>query len=102
MQEDRSATSYTCRRDYATELDTAFIVEKDHMTYLQYMMGHEIESTLMEAVHIFGDPNVSYVSLPNTLEGEFGSVDHPGIPSHKKTADTLVAAISEIGGTSHG
>ena len=42
--EDRSATSYTCRRDYATELDTAFIVEKDHMTYLQYMMGHEIEN----------------------------------------------------------
>ena len=66
------------------------------------MMGHEIESTLMEAVHIFGDPDVSYVSLPDTLEGEFGSVDHPGIPSHKKTADTLAAAISEIGGTSHG
>ena len=66
------------------------------------MMGHEIESTLMEAVHIFDDPDVSYVSLPDTLKGEFGSVDHPGIPSHKKTADTLVAAISEVGGTSHG
>lgn len=42
--EDISATSYTCRRDYATELDTAFIDEHDHMTYLQYCMGHEIEN----------------------------------------------------------
>ena len=42
--EEKSATSYTCRRDFATELDKAFIGEADHLTYLQYFMGHEIEN----------------------------------------------------------
>ncbi len=57
------------------------------------MMGHEIEDTLIDAVHSLGDPLVSYLSLPDTLTGEFGAVDHPGIPSHKKTADRLLSAI---------
>ena len=60
------------------------------------MMGHEIEDTLRQAVRESGDPLALYVSLPDTLPGEFGSVDHPGIPSHKKTADTLLSAIQKI------
>lgn len=60
------------------------------------MMGHEMEATLQKAVLRSGDPKTTYVSLPDTLPGEFGSVDHPGIPSHKKTADTLLAAIHKL------
>ena len=40
--DDKSATSYTCRRDYATELDNAFICDRLHSVFLQYSMGHEI------------------------------------------------------------
>jgi len=59
------------------------------------MMGHSLEPTLKEAVASFGDPKAVYVSLPDTCPGEFGSVDHPGIPSHKKTADALLSAVRE-------
>ena len=63
------------------------------------MMGHELEPTLQSAIAAFADPLTTYVSLPDTLPGEFGSVDHPGIPSHRKTADRLLAAIqNESGG----
>ena len=60
------------------------------------MMGHELEETLRSCIEDFGDPKAVYVSLPDTLPGEFGSVDHPGIPSHKKTAGTLVSAIRKM------
>lgn len=61
------------------------------------MMGHEVEETLRDAICLSGDPKASYISLPDTLPGEFGSVDHPGIPSHKKTADTLLLAVKALG-----
>ncbi len=41
--EEKSATCYTCRRDYATELNVAFAKDPDKMTYIQYLMGHKIE-----------------------------------------------------------
>ena len=41
--EERSATCYTCRRDYASELSEAFYGLPDQMTYIQYLMGHKIE-----------------------------------------------------------
>ena len=62
------------------------------------MMGHELEQTLSRAVAAFADQKTFYVSLPDTLPGEFGSVDHPGIRSHKKTADTLVSAVRKLPG----
>ena len=41
--EEKSATCYTCRRDFATELSIAFASHLDRMTYIQYLMGHKIE-----------------------------------------------------------
>jgi len=69
---------------------------KAHILWCYGMMGHEIEPVLKEALRLYGDPDTSYVSLPDTLAGEFGSVDHPGIPSHQKTADTLLSAIRSL------
>ena len=68
-----------------------------HILWCYGMMGHEIEETLCDAIRLTGDPNASYLSLPDTLPGEFGSVDHPGIPSHKKTADALLSAVKALG-----
>ena len=59
------------------------------------MMGNDLEPTLRSAVRMFADPKVSYIALPDTLPGEFGSVDHPGILSHKKTADVLLSAVRD-------
>ena len=68
-----------------------------HILWCYGMMGHEIEETLRDAIRLSGDPGISYVSLPDTLPGEFGSVDHPGIPSHKKTAGILLPAVKALG-----
>ena len=68
-----------------------------HILWCYGMMGHEVENTLRDAIRLSGDPKISYVSLPDTLPGEFGSVDHPGIPSHKKTAGTLLSAVKALG-----
>ena len=43
--EEKSATCYTCRRDFATELSIAFFSRKDSMSYIQYIMGHKIEDS---------------------------------------------------------
>lgn len=60
------------------------------------MMKNEIEEDIIKAIELVGDPKIHYLSLPDTLEGEFGSVDHPGIPSHRKSADALLQVISKI------
>ena len=41
--EEKSATCYTCRRDFDTALSVAFKSHKNKMTYIQYIMGHKIE-----------------------------------------------------------
>jgi len=38
---------------------------------------------------------VEFVKLPDTLEGEFGSRQHPGHRSHERTAKILVEKIQE-------
>ena len=42
-----------------------------------------------------GDERVEFVKLPDTLEGEFGSRQHPGHRSHERTAKILVEKIQE-------
>ena len=66
------------------------------------MLGNGILPTLEKAIQNYktksGDERVEFVELPDTLEGEFGSRQHPGHPSHEKTAKVLVEKIREIAG----
>ena len=63
------------------------------------MLGAEILPTLEKAVGNYkrktGDERVEFVKLPDTLEGEFGSRQHPGHRSHERTAKILVEKILE-------
>ena len=63
------------------------------------MLGDGISTTLEKAVGNYkrktGDERVEFVKLPDTLEGEFGSRQHPGHRSHEKTAKILVEKILE-------
>ena len=63
------------------------------------MLGDEILPTLEKAVGNYkrktGDERVEFVKLPDTLEGEFGSRQHPGHRSHERTAKILVEKIQE-------
>lgn len=43
FDEEKSATCYTCRRDFATELSIALYGHKHEMVYQQYNMGHKID-----------------------------------------------------------
>lgn len=66
------------------------------------MLGNGIQPTIENAIQNYktkyGDERVEFVELPDTLEGEFGSRQHPGHPSHEKTAKVLVEKIREITG----
>ena len=66
------------------------------------MLGNGIQPTLEKAIQNykvkFGDERVKFVKLPDTLEGEFGSRQHPGQKSHEKTAKVLVEEIRAIVG----
>lgn len=64
------------------------------------MFGDEIVPVLKNAVDQYrkeaGDKRVKFVQLPDTLEGEFGSRQHPGHKSHEKAAAVLTEAIRGI------
>lgn len=45
FDEEKSATCYTCRRDFATELSIALHGHKHEMVYQQYNMGHKIDDS---------------------------------------------------------
>ena len=66
------------------------------------MLGIGIQPTLENAIQNYkvksGDERVKFVKLPDTLEGEFGSRQHPGQKSHEKTAKVLVEEIRAIVG----
>ena len=68
------------------------------------MLGSVIQPTLEKAIRNYkeasGDERVEFVKLPDTLEGEFGSREHPGHLSHKKAAKILAEKIREISGSS--
>ena len=63
------------------------------------MLGDEILPTLEKTVGNYkrktGDERVEFVKLPDTLEGEFGSRQHPGHRSHERTAKILMEKILE-------
>ena len=66
------------------------------------MLGNGIQPTLENAIQNYkvksGNERVKFVKLPDTLEGEFGSRQHPGQKSHEKTAKVLVEEIRAIVG----
>ena len=66
------------------------------------MLGNGIQPTLENAIRNYktksGDERVEFVELPDTLEGEYGSRQHPGQKSHEKTAKVLVEKIRAIVG----
>ena len=66
------------------------------------MLGNGIQPTLENAIQNYktksGDERVEFVELPDTLEGEYGSRQHPGQKSHEKTAKVLVEKIRAIVG----
>ncbi len=63
------------------------------------MMKNELEDVLRRTVEKYAEKNadarVGYLSLPDTEEGEFGAVDHPGRLAHKKAAEVICRAIEE-------
>lgn len=66
---------------------------KAHILWVYGMIGYELAPVLMKGISDYRDEtediNVTYMALPNTLEGEFGSRWHPGIPSHRKAATII-------------
>ena len=66
---------------------------KAHLLWVYGMLGYDISANISKAIADYmtetGDDNVSYLTLPNTLEGEFGSRMHPGLKSHEKAAEMI-------------
>lgn len=64
------------------------------------MLGNGIQPTLEQAIADYreksGDDRVGFVELPDTLEGEFGSRQHPGHKSHRKAAKVLSAKVRDV------
>lgn len=71
-----------------------------YLLWVYGMIGNALMPQIYAAVDKFrlntGDLRVGALELPNTLPGEFGSRMHPGIPSHRKTAELLSKRIREI------
>jgi len=66
---------------------------KAHLLWVYGMLGYDINTNISRAVASYieetGDTNVNYLTLPNTLENEYGSRMHPGEKSHRKAADMI-------------
>ena len=60
---------------------------------LDKQMPEILSGAVDDYVKATGDKNVCYFQLPPTLEDEFGSRCHPGLPAHKKAAKALVENI---------
>ncbi|MDD6691816.1 MAG: GDSL-type esterase/lipase family protein [Lachnospiraceae bacterium] len=64
------------------------------------MLGEEMREPVLSAIRDYqrktGDPDVFYVSLPNTRAGEFGSRQHPGHLSHVHAAEVLSGALKGL------
>ncbi|MCR4903283.1 MAG: GDSL family lipase [Butyrivibrio sp.] len=64
-----------------------------HLLWVYGMLGYGITSNISRAVTRYmdetKDTNAAYLTLPNTLEDEYGSRQHPGLKSHKKAADVI-------------
>ena len=71
-----------------------------YMIWAYGMLGDQLRPQLTEAVRRYreqaGDMRAEYLALPNTEPGEYGCRRHPGLASHRKAADTLVARIREL------
>ncbi|MGN1023832.1 MAG: GDSL-type esterase/lipase family protein [Lachnospiraceae bacterium] len=81
-------------RDIRAHNETAEIVWALGM--LGEGMGEPVRDAIAAYQQETGDNHVTYLSLPNTLEGEYGARQHPGRPSHEKAASVLAKALSRI------
>lgn len=76
---------------------------KAEILWVYGMLGYGISTNISRAVTRYidetGDKKVMYLTLPNTLEDEYGSRQHPGLRSHEKAAkiicDYLETAIGQ-------
>ena len=61
------------------------------------MLGNRLSPVLAAAVERYvketGDTKAEFLELPDTLPGEFGSRQHPGKPSHEKSARVIAERI---------
>lgn len=66
---------------------------KAHLLWVYGMLGYDINANISRAIADYmaetGDSNVAYLTLPNTLPGEYGSRMHPGKKSHEKAANMI-------------
>ena len=66
---------------------------KAHILWVYGMLGYGITANISRAVTKYmdetNDSNVAYLTLPNTLEDEYGSRMHPGLKSHEKAAKMI-------------
>ena len=66
---------------------------KAHLLWVYGMLGYAISTNISRAVMAYidetGDANVAFLTLPNTLDDEYGSRMHPGEKSHRKAADMI-------------
>lgn len=74
--------------------------KKAKLVWALGMLGEEMREPVLTAIREYqqetGDPDVSYVSLPQTGAGEFGSRQHPGHASHVHAAEVLEKALREL------
>ena len=65
-----------------------------HIVWCYGMLGYGLSLTINEAIINYinetGDHNVAFLQLPDTFDEDYGSHMHPGVPSHRKSADVIV------------
>lgn len=73
---------------------------KAHIVWCYGMLGYSLGPTISKGVAAYAsesnDRNVSYITLPNTLDGECGSRFHPGIKVHEKAAAVLTDYLKQM------
>ncbi len=73
---------------------------KAYILWIYGMIGYELAPFLSNAVYGYKeetlDNNVFYLTVPETLPGEFGSRQHPGYESHKKIAAILADHLGKV------
>ncbi len=66
---------------------------KAHIVWVYGMLGYDLTLPLVEAINSYilktSDKNVSFLQLPNTVEGGFGAHMHPGMKSHQIASEVL-------------
>lgn len=71
-----------------------------HIVWTLGMLGNKIAPSINNAIHsyseAYNDNNIAFLELPNTLQEDLGSHQHPGVKSHEKAAKVLTEYFQNL------